>query len=73
MTGGGGVQFFIYEETVLGRIILAEYEVSPYEVENIRRVLEESVRIRRQDSPGRKFGWQEHVIDNQPTPGAPFQ
>lgn len=70
----GGIQFFIYEDTVAGRTILREIEVSPEQVEQTRIVMATSVHILRQNSPNREFGWYEYVIKNQPSqPSGPFQ
>ena len=70
----GGIQFFIYEDTPTGRTIIDEKEVSPYQVEQVRIVMTTSVRILRENSPNREFGWYEHIIKNQPSqPSGPFQ
>ena len=70
----GGIQFFIYEDTIAGRRIIQEVEVSPEQVEQVRIVMATSVRILRQNSPNREFGWYEYVIKNQSSqPSGPFQ
>jgi len=69
----GGIQFFFFEETPLGRVTLAEYEVYPSEVDTMRRNLEHLVESRNREYPGKTYGYQEYWIKNQPTPGAPFQ
>ena len=71
----GGIQFFIYEDTPTERTIIDEKEVSPYQVDDMRIVMETSVRILRQNSPNRVFGWYEYVIKNQPNQpgGTQFQ